>query len=84
MTEFSMFVVRPPQGVATIAAVHPSRADDARVTLKRLRSGGFHIAALTTARVASMEPEGARIQLQGLVNGLFEQAPYRPTVSMVW
>lgn len=84
MTEFGLFIVRPPQGVATVAAIHPSRADDARVTLKRLRSGGFMIKALSKASVPSNEPEGARLQLQGLVNGMFEQAPYRPAVSLVW
>ncbi|AUN30117.1 hypothetical protein [Niveispirillum cyanobacteriorum] len=84
MTDFGLFIVRPPQGVATVAAIHPSRADDARVTLKKLRSGGFMIKALSKASVPSTEPEGARLQLQGLVNGMFEQAPYRPAVSLVW
>lgn len=84
MTEFGLFIVRPPQGVATVAAIHPSRADDARTTLKRLRSSGFVIKALSKATVPSNEPEGARLQLQGLVNGMFEQAPYRPAVSLVW
>ncbi|MFV3074115.1 hypothetical protein [Niveispirillum fermenti] len=84
MTEFGLFIVRPPQGVATVAAIHPSRAEDARITLKRLRGSGFHVTALSKADVPSLEPEGARIQLQGLVNGMFEQAPYRPAVSIVW
>lgn len=84
MPEFGLFIVRPPKGVATVAAIHPSRATDARETLRRLRTSGFHVAPLSKATVPSMEPEGARIQLQGLVNGMFEQAPYRPAVSMVW
>lgn len=84
MTEFGLFIVRPPQGVATVAAIHPSRADDARATLKRLRGSGFVIKALSKASVPSNEREAVRVQLQGLINGMFEQAPYRPAVSLVW
>ena len=84
MPEFGLFVIRPPKGVATVAAVHSSRADDARATLKRLRTSGFQVTPLSKANVPSNEPESARLQLQGLVNGMFEQAPYRPAVSVVW
>ncbi|MDG5495508.1 hypothetical protein [Niveispirillum sp. BGYR6] len=84
MPDFGLFIVRPPQGRATVAAIHPSRADEARITLKNLRNGGFHVAALTRVSVPSEEPAAAQAQLQGVVNGLFEQALYRPPVEMVW
>jgi hypothetical protein len=84
MPDFGLFIVRPPKGMATVAAIHPSRADEARITLKNLRKDGFHVAALTRVSVPSEEPAAAQVQLQGVVNGLFEQALYRPSVALVW
>lgn len=84
MPVFGLFVVRPPDGVATVTAVKADRLMETVGTLRRMKMNGFHVHPLGQVTVDQDSRPSAQAAIQVHVRTLFMRAARVPAISVVW
>lgn len=84
MPMFGLFVVRPPDGVATVTAIKSDRLTESAGTLRKMKMNGFFVHPLGQVKVDHDNRSGAQAALQVHIRTLFMRSPRLPALSVVW
>ncbi len=84
MPKFDLYVVRPPEGMATITAIPESNVKTSEVALRRLSRAGCLVKSLGGVDLSFVKRSEAQMKLEFTVRNMFAASAYKPPVSIVW
>ncbi len=84
MPKFDLYVVRPPEGLATITAIPEENQKKSEVALRSLSRSGCLVKSLGGIDLCFVKKSEAQIKIELAVRNMFAASAYKPPVSIVW
>lgn len=84
MPKFDLYVVRPPEGSATITAIPEEKQQASQAALRNLSRSGCMVKSLGGIDLSFVKKSEAQIKLELAVRQMFAASAYKPPVSIVW
>jgi hypothetical protein len=84
MPKFDLYVVRPPEGLATITAISEGKQKQSEAALRNLSRSGCVVKSLGDIDLSFVKKSEAQIKIEFAIRNMFAASPYKPPVSIVW
>ncbi|WP_207455957.1 hypothetical protein [Azospirillum sp. SYSU D00513] len=84
MAKFDLYVVRPPEGRATVTAIPEEKTQESLAALRSLSRSGCVVKPLGDVQLSFIRRSEAQIKLELVVRNMFAASSYKPPVSIVW
>lgn len=84
MARFDLYVVRPPDGLATVTAIPEEKSVQSQAALRSLSRSGCLVKPLGDIDLSFVKRSEAQIKIEMAVRTMFAASAYKPPVSIVW
>lgn len=84
MRKFDLYVVRPPEGLATVTAIPEERSRQTQTALRNLSRSGCIVKSIGDISLSFVKKSEAQIKIELAVRTMFQSSAYKPPVSIVW